>query len=38
MSATCILWYMLHVVHAYIHDNTGLSKHGDPMFPHQACH
>ena len=27
MSATCIRWYMLR-------GNTGLSRHGDPVFPH----
>ena len=27
MSATCVPWYVPH-------GNTGLSKHGDPVFPH----
>ena len=30
MSATCVPWYMLR-------SNMGLSKHGDPVFPH-FCH
>ena len=30
MSATCVPWYMPH-------GNMGLSKHGDPVFPH-FCH
>ena len=27
MPATCVLWYVPR-------GNTGLSKHGDPVFPH----
>ena len=27
MSTTCVLWYAPR-------SNTGLSRHGDPMFPH----